>query len=227
MKQKNWQEIKSMSSVELNAKLVELEDKYYKLKFRNSTATVKNPLEIREMRKTIARIKTLLEVENGHLDILQISGGEFTLHPQFIEFIDEALKFDIRRIVINTNGLAFLTNDKIFEKIKSLNDKLDIYLQFDGFNDEIYKTLRGKALLKEKLEIVNKLNEATAENSPEKLQRNKLRAKLSGYVSLSLGAITLVCGFLLYLCPQIQVVLALIYMFLLLGAVTILMILMK
>ena len=59
MKQKNWQEIKSMSSVELNAKLVELEDKYYKLKFRNSTAPVKNPLEIREMR-TIARIKTLL-----------------------------------------------------------------------------------------------------------------------------------------------------------------------
>ena len=60
MKQKNWQEIKSMSPVELNAKLVKMEDKYYKLKFRNSTAPVKNPLEIREMRKTIARIKTLL-----------------------------------------------------------------------------------------------------------------------------------------------------------------------
>lgn len=60
MKQKNWQEIKNMSSVELNAKLVELEDKYYKLKFRNSAAPVKNPLEIREMRKNIARIKTLL-----------------------------------------------------------------------------------------------------------------------------------------------------------------------
>ncbi len=60
MKQKNWQEIRNMSSVELNAKLAELEDKYFKLKFRNSTATVKNPLEIREMRKNIARIKTLL-----------------------------------------------------------------------------------------------------------------------------------------------------------------------
>ena len=60
MKQKNWQEIKSMSDAELNAKLVELEDKYFKLKFRNSTAPVKNPLEIRELRKNIARIKTLL-----------------------------------------------------------------------------------------------------------------------------------------------------------------------
>ena len=106
------------------------------------------------------RINTLLEVEDGHLDILQISGGECTIHPDFIEFLDEALKFDIRRIVINTNGLAFLTNNTVFEKIKSLNEKLDVYLQFDGFNDEIYKTLRGRPLLKEKLEIINKLNEA-------------------------------------------------------------------
>lgn len=60
MKQKNWQEIKSMSDKELTAKLNELEEKYYKLKFRNSTAPVKNPLEIRELRKTIARVKTLL-----------------------------------------------------------------------------------------------------------------------------------------------------------------------
>ena len=60
MKQKNWQEITSMSAVELNAKLSELEEKYFRLKFRNSTAPLKNTLEIREIRKTIARIKTLL-----------------------------------------------------------------------------------------------------------------------------------------------------------------------
>ena len=107
-----------------------------------------------------SRIEALLKVENGHLDILQISGGECTIHPNFIEFLEEALKFDIRRIVINTNGLAFLNNKELFEKIKSLNEKLDIYLQFDGFSDDIYKALRGKPLLKEKLEIINKLNEA-------------------------------------------------------------------
>ena len=107
-----------------------------------------------------SRIQNLLDIENGHLDILQISGGECTIHPEFCKFLDEALKFDIRRIVVNTNGLAFLSNEKIFEKIKSLNDKLDIYLQFDGFDDEVYKTLRGRPLLKEKLEIINKLNDA-------------------------------------------------------------------
>ena len=116
-----------------------------------------NHITIEEFKK---RVQTLLDIENGHLDILQISGGECTIHPQFEEILDEALKFDIRRVVINTNGLAILNNEKIFEKIKSLNEKIDVYLQFDGFNDDIYTLLRGRPLLKEKLEIVEKLNEA-------------------------------------------------------------------
>lgn len=114
-------------------------------------------ISIEEFKK---RVETLLKIENGHLDILQISGGECTIHPQFLEILDKALKFDIRRVVINTNGLAFLNNEKIFNKIKSLNEKIDVYLQFDGFNDEIYTLLRGRSLLKEKLEIINKLNDA-------------------------------------------------------------------
>jgi large subunit ribosomal protein L29 len=60
MKSKNWNEIKNMSKVELNAKLSELQDKIFRLRFRHSTAPIKNPLEIREMRKDIARIKTLI-----------------------------------------------------------------------------------------------------------------------------------------------------------------------
>jgi large subunit ribosomal protein L29 len=60
MKSKNWNEIKNMSKVELNAKLSELQDKIFRLRFRHSAAPVKNPLEIREVRKDVARIKTLI-----------------------------------------------------------------------------------------------------------------------------------------------------------------------
>ena len=52
-------------------------------------------------------------------------------------------------------------------------------------------------------------------------------AKASGYVALALGALTLVWGFMLFSFPQIQSILALVYMFFLLGAVTILMIFLK
>ncbi|GHT69438.1 hypothetical protein AGMMS49950_02160 [Endomicrobiia bacterium] len=60
MKSKNWSEMKNMTDVELNTKLSELQDKFFKLKFCNSVTPLKNPLEIREMRKDIARIKTLI-----------------------------------------------------------------------------------------------------------------------------------------------------------------------
>ncbi|GHT68195.1 hypothetical protein AGMMS50222_00900 [Endomicrobiia bacterium] len=60
MKSKNWSEMKNMTDVELNTKLSELQDKFFKLKFRNSVTPLKNPLVIREMRKDIARIKTLI-----------------------------------------------------------------------------------------------------------------------------------------------------------------------
>ncbi len=107
-----------------------------------------------------ARLQTLLKVEQGHLDVLQISGGECLLHPQFKEILQEALKADIGRILINTNGLNLLSDTTIFEFIKQHKDRVEIYLQFDGFDDEVYKILRGKALLSKKQKILNLLNKA-------------------------------------------------------------------
>lgn len=107
-----------------------------------------------------ARLQTLLTVEQGHLDVLQISGGECLLHPQFKEILQEALNADIGRILINTNGLNLLTDKDVFELIKQHRDRVEIYLQFDGFDDEVYQTLRGKKLLSQKQEILRRLNEA-------------------------------------------------------------------
>ena len=105
------------------------------------------------------RLQTLLEVEQGHLDVLQISGGECLIHPNFCEFIDEVLTYDIGRILINTNGMELLKNDKVFNKLKTHRDKVEIYLQFDGFDEDVYKILRGLPLLKDKLAILQKLND--------------------------------------------------------------------
>lgn len=107
-----------------------------------------------------SRLQTLLTVEQGHLDVLQISGGECLLHPQFGEILQAALQADIGRILINTNGLNLLTDTAVFELIKQHNDRVEIYLQFDNFDDEVYKTLRGKSLLTQKQEILKQLNEA-------------------------------------------------------------------
>jgi len=105
------------------------------------------------------RLGTLMAVESGRLDVLQISGGECLVHPDFGAILDEALKADIGRILINTNGRQLIKNEKVFEKINEHKGRVEIYLQFDGFDDDVYQVLRGQKLLKEKQEIIKKCND--------------------------------------------------------------------
>jgi 7,8-dihydro-6-hydroxymethylpterin dimethyltransferase len=113
---------------------------------------------------TVAEFKTRLDalkkIESGKLEILQISGGECLVHPEFRELLDEALRHDIGRIVVNTNGLALLRNEAAFDKIRDNRDRIEVYFQFDGFSDVVYEALRGRRLLAEKLQILKKLNDA-------------------------------------------------------------------
>jgi len=60
MKAKVWQEIKVMSNPELEAKLRDSEEQLFRLKFRHSSTPLKNGLEIRTLKRNIARYKTLL-----------------------------------------------------------------------------------------------------------------------------------------------------------------------
>src|SRR3569833_2086088 len=45
--------------------------------------------------------------QQSALDVLMISGGEPTIHPQFVEILDLALTYPIDRILINTNGIRY------------------------------------------------------------------------------------------------------------------------
>ncbi|MDR1400706.1 MAG: 50S ribosomal protein L29 [Endomicrobium sp.] len=60
MKDKTWGEIKSMTCTELESRLDDLQDRIFKLKFRHSVTPVKDPLEIRKIRRNIARVKMLI-----------------------------------------------------------------------------------------------------------------------------------------------------------------------
>jgi len=49
-----------MSVEELKAKLAELEEEQFRLRFRTATEAVENPIQFRVKRRDIARIKTVL-----------------------------------------------------------------------------------------------------------------------------------------------------------------------
>ena len=52
-------EIRKMSSEELDAKLLELKDELFKLRFQQAINQLDNPMRINAVKKDIARIKTI------------------------------------------------------------------------------------------------------------------------------------------------------------------------
>lgn len=61
MKAKQWQEIKQMTDVELNAKKAHAEEELFRMKFKHATTPLKDGLKIRKIRRNIARFNTLLK----------------------------------------------------------------------------------------------------------------------------------------------------------------------
>lgn len=56
-------ELKELSVVELETKLDELKKELFNLRFKQATNQLDNPMKIVEVRKTIARVKTLIREE--------------------------------------------------------------------------------------------------------------------------------------------------------------------
>lgn len=53
-------ELKELSGDELETKEAELKDQLFKLRFQHALGQLENPLKVKNIRKDIARIKTLL-----------------------------------------------------------------------------------------------------------------------------------------------------------------------
>ncbi|EGS33643.1 MULTISPECIES: 50S ribosomal protein L29 [unclassified Veillonella] len=56
-------DIRNLSAAELNTKVSELKEELFNLRFQLATGQLENPMRIREVKKTIARIKTVQREE--------------------------------------------------------------------------------------------------------------------------------------------------------------------
>ena len=89
---------------------------------------------------------------------LQLSGGEPTLRDDLPEIVEAARRIGYPFIQVNTNGLR-LASDKVYGRRLRAAGLSSVFLQFDGVNDEIYRSLRGRALLEQKLGAVKNCGE--------------------------------------------------------------------
>ncbi len=53
-------EIREMSDADIHARVAELEEERFRLRFRSATEPLENPLRLRTIRRDIARLKTIL-----------------------------------------------------------------------------------------------------------------------------------------------------------------------
>jgi uncharacterized radical SAM superfamily Fe-S cluster-containing enzyme len=104
-----------------------------------------------------AMLDRLLETESRP-EIVQISGGEPTIHPQILDILAAAQARNISSVMLNTNGLR-LAQEPEFVRQLAVYQPI-IYLQFDGLTAATYQTLRGHDLRAIKQQALDHLAEA-------------------------------------------------------------------
>ena len=102
-------------------------------------------------------LDTIVENEKEP-DVVQISGGEPTLHPQFFEILDYAKSLPIKHLMLNTNGFEIAKDPAFAEKLKTYAPDFEIYLQFDSFKEKALIALRGANLRKIREKAIENLN---------------------------------------------------------------------
>ena len=54
-------ELRELTKVELEGKLGDLKEELFNLRFQHATGQLENPMRIKEVKKTYARIKTIMQ----------------------------------------------------------------------------------------------------------------------------------------------------------------------
>jgi 7,8-dihydro-6-hydroxymethylpterin dimethyltransferase len=117
--------------------------------------------------RSMAQIEAMLDaVVANELqpDVVQISGGEPTIHPEFFAVLDAAKRRPIRHLMVNTNGVRIAQEEGFAERLAEYMPQFEIYLQFDSLRRDPLMQLRGADLrsIREKaLEKLNRLNIST------------------------------------------------------------------
>ena len=82
-------------------------------------------------------------------DMIQLSGGEPTIHPDFFDMIEVLFERGFNQVTINSNGIK-LAQPAFVEKLAACLERhpqgsLFVYLQFDGFDESTHEALRARA----------------------------------------------------------------------------------
>lgn len=110
---------------------------------------------------TLAEVEEILDhyvATEGNPEVVQFSGGEPTIHPDIVPMLRAAFARGIPHVMLNTNGKRIAYDDDFLAELAGI--KPSIYFQFDGFEAETYRAIRGEPdILEEKIRALDRLAE--------------------------------------------------------------------
>ena len=115
----------------------------------------------RQQFRSMAEIERMLDAvvrNEGQPDVVQISGGEPTMHPEFFRVLEAAKARPIRHLMVNTNGVKIAESEAFTAQLASYAPDLEIYLQFDSFERDPLVALRGVDLRAVRTKALERLN---------------------------------------------------------------------
>ncbi|MBX3271184.1 MAG: radical SAM protein [Sandaracinaceae bacterium] len=116
----------------------------------------------RESVRSLEQVRRMLDrivLNERRPDVVQVSGGEPTTHPELFAILDECRRRPIKHLMLNTNGLRIAREDGFAERLAAYAPGFEIYLQLDGLSDDVHRALRGAALTELKLRALERLDE--------------------------------------------------------------------
>jgi uncharacterized radical SAM superfamily Fe-S cluster-containing enzyme len=119
--------------------------------------------------RTVQEVEQMLDIivaNEGEPDVVQISGGEPTIHPDFFEILDIAKAKPIKHLMVNTNGIRIANDPGFAERLATYLPDFEIYLQFDSFKPDVLQSMRGKDLTGIRQKALANLNRAKSFNHP-------------------------------------------------------------
>lgn len=111
--------------------------------------------------RTVAEVEKMLDIivaNEGTPDVVQLSGGEPTIHPDFFEILDIAKSKPIKHLMVNTNGVRIAKDEEFVARLATYMPNFEVYLQFDSFDEHALIQLRGKDLRETRFKAIENLN---------------------------------------------------------------------
>src|SRR5215469_12914342 len=115
----------------------------------------------RQQFRDLKQIEKMLDAvvrNEGHPDVVQLSGGEPTVHPDFFTIVEMAKARPIKHLMVNTNGVRIAQEEDFVKRLAEYKEDFEVYLQFDSFEREPLMQLRGADLRRVREQAIEHLN---------------------------------------------------------------------